>query len=175
MAYEWPCEHRYPSAWAPSPLASSDLDAIAESLTVARIRDPHSDIGYSIGVLVEIALMALSPGVNDPRTGVECTEKLTEVWAAMSQVELGIRTRSRGDGSYTAVVHENSMGDFLDAAGRQILLYGSDDQSVTAALARMARQAQRTARCERDRQIAEALAVELEAVRGGAHTPGRSW
>ena len=162
-------------AWGPSPLARRDLDAIAESLTVARTRDPHRDIGYSVGVLVEIALMALSPAVNDPKTGVECTEKLTEVWAAMSQVELGPRTRSRDDGSYTVVVHENTMGDFMNTAGRQILLYGGDDQSVTAALARMARQAERTARYERDREIARALAIDVEAVRGGAHAPGRSW
>ena len=162
-------------AWAPSPPTRHDLDAIAESLTVARTRDPHRDIGYSVGVLVEIALMALSPAVNDPKTGVECTEKLTEVWTAMSQVELGTRTRSRGDGPYTIVVHENTMGDFMNAAGRQILLYGSDDRSVTAALSRMARQAERTARCERDREIARALAIDVEAVQGGAHTPGRPW
>ena len=56
------------------------------------------------------------------------------VWAAMSQVEFGPRTRSRDDGSYTVVVHENTMGDFMDTAGRQILLYGGDDRSVTAAL-----------------------------------------
>lgn len=151
-------------AWAPSPLTHRDLDAIAASLTVARTRDPDRDIGYSVGVLAEIALMALSPAVNDPKTGVECTEKLTEVWAAMSQVDMGNRTRSRDDGSYTVVAHENTMGDFMDATGRQILRYGSGDQGVTAALARMARQAERTANCERDRRIAGAFASDVDAV-----------
>ena len=166
-------------AWAPSPLTHHDLDAIADALTVARTRDPGSDIGYTIGVLVEIALMALSPAVNDPKTGVECTEKLTEVWAAMSQVEFGTRTRSRRDGSYTVVVIENTMGDFMDAAGRQILLYGSDDRSVTAALLRMAQQAERVALHERDRRIARALASDVEAVRGSSNnssnSEGNSW
>ena len=88
-------------AWGTSPLARRDLDAIAESLTVARTRDPHRDIGYSVGVLVEIALMALSPAVNDPKTGVECTEKLTEVWAAMSPG----RARAQDEESGRWLVH----------------------------------------------------------------------
>ena len=54
-------------------------DDVADCLTIARSRDPDNDIGYTISVLVDIALMALSPAVNDPRTGVECTEALTEV------------------------------------------------------------------------------------------------
>jgi len=161
--------------WASSPVTQDDIDAIADALTVARTRDPGNDIGYTVGVLVEIALMALSPAVNDPKTGVECIEKLTEVWAAMAHVELGTRTRSRGDGSYTVVVYENSMGDFLNAAGRQIFMYGREDRSVTGALSRMARQAERTATCERDRRIARALASDVEAVRGSSNSEGRSW
>jgi uncharacterized membrane protein len=71
--------------------------------------------------------MALSPAVNDPRTGIECTEVLTEVFSELSRRKLGIRTRQHSDDSPRVVVREDTMGDHLDAAGRQILLYGSED------------------------------------------------
>ena len=160
---------------APSRVSRRELDDIAEGLAVGRTRDPDRDVGYTIGVLVDIALMALSPAVNDPWTGVGCTEALTTVWTAMSQLTLGIRTRQRSDGSPSVVVIEATVGDFLDAAGRQILLYGRDDRTVTAALLRMARQAERTARHERDRRLAAALASDVEAVRAGTSSHGRCW
>ena len=149
-----------------SPIDEQHMTEIVDALTITSTRDPERDIGYVIGVLVDIALMALSPAVNDPRTGVDCTEKLTEAWTAMAAQRLGIRTRKRSDGSPSVVLLEDSMGDFLDAAGRQILLYGADDRTVTAALLRMAQQAERTATCDHDRRLARALAADVEAARG---------
>ena len=160
---------------ASSPINEKHMTEIADALTVTSTRDPERDVGYVIGVLVEIALMALSPAVNDPRTGVECTEKLTEAWVAMADSKRGVRTRKRGDGEPNVVLFEDTMGDLMNAAGRQILLYGKDDRSVTAALLRMARQAERTATCERDRRLARALAADVEAVRAESVSEGGSW
>ena len=83
---------------------------------------------------------------------------------------------TRDDGSPSVVVIENTMGDYLDAAGRQILLYGADDRTVTAALLRLGRQGERAARSARDRRLAKAFADDVEALRSqGAVTEGRSW
>ena len=150
------------------------MTEIVDALAITSTRDPERDIGYAIGVLVDIGLMALSPAINDPRTGVDCTEKLTEALTAMADKRLGIRTRKRSDGSPSVVLLEDSMGDFMDVAGRQILLYGTDDRTVTAALLRMAQQAERTATCERDRRLAQALAADVEAARGESGSEGRS-
>ena len=68
------------------------------------------------------------------------------------------------------------MGDHLDAAGRQILLYGSDDRTVTAALLRLGREGARFAGSDRDRQLAHAFAKDVEAARAaGAGSLGRAW
>lgn len=161
--------------WVSAGLPVSDND-LADCLTIATSRDPETDIGYTISVLVDIALMALSPAVNDPRTGVECTEVLTEVFAELSRRKLGIRTRQRSDGSPRVVVREDTVGDYLDAAGRQILLYGSEDRTVTAALLRLGRQGERFADSDRDRQLASAFADDVEAARAaGAGSEGRAW
>ncbi len=161
--------------WVSAGLPVSD-DDLADCLTIARSRDPENDIGYTISVLVDIALMALSPAVNDPRTGVECTEVLTEVFAELSRRKLGIRTRQRSDGSSCVVVREDTVGDYLDAAGRQILLYGGEDRTVTAALLRLGRQGERFADSDRDRQLARTFADDVEAARAaGAGSEGRAW
>jgi len=161
---------------APTTMLDRDLAEILDCLTIADARDPERDIGYTIDVLVDIGLMALSPAVNDPRTGVECTEMLTAVCTDLAGRDVGIRTRTRDDGSPSVVVIENTMGDYLDAAGRQILLYGADDRTVTAALLRLGRQGERAARSARDRRLAKAFADDVEALRSqGAVTEGRSW
>jgi uncharacterized membrane protein len=160
----------------PSPLSQHDLDEVVDCVTVTKTRDPRSDVGYTISVLVDIGLMALSPAVNDPRTGVQCTEVLTEICAELSRHSLGVRTRRGGGGTPTVVVLGDTVGDFLDAAGRQILLYGGEDREVTAALLRLGRQGERFATSDRDRELARAFTADVESARAnGSGSHGRAW
>ena len=153
-----------------------DLNKIYDCLTVAGARDPGEDIGYAIDVLVDIGLMALSPAVNDPRTGSECIEMLTVAFNRLAGRGIGVRTRTNSDGDPIVVVIENTMGDYLDAAGRQLLLYGADDRAVTAALLRLGREGERAARSDRDRRLARAFLDDVELLRSHAPvTEGRSW
>ena len=161
---------------APTTIPDRDLAKISDCLTIAGARDPESDVGYTIDVLVDIGLMALSPAVNDPRTGAECTEMLTVLCTKLAGRDIGVRTRTGSDGAPSVVVIEDTMGDLLDAAGRQLLLYGADDRAVTAALLRLGREGERAARSDRDRRLAKAFAEDVEAVRSHAPaTDGRSW
>ena len=161
---------------APTPLDDRDLSEILDCGVVAHDRDPDSDIGYTIHVLVDIGLMALSPAVNDPQTGVQCIEALTLVLSELAGQEIGIRTRVRADGTPRVVVRENTVGDWLDGAGRQLLLYGAMDRTVTAALLRLGQQGERAARSDRDRQLAAAFADDVDKVRAaGVDSAGRAW
>ena len=157
-----------------APVVGDDLADVLDCLTIANARDPDNDIGYAIDVLVDIGLMALSAAVNDPRTGVECTEMLTVVCVDLAGRDVGIRTRTRDDGSPSVIVIENTMGDYLDGAGRQILLYGADDRTVTAALLRLGRQCERAGRFDRDRRLARAFVSDVEAVNGAGISEGPS-
>lgn len=47
-------------------------------------RPSHSDdIAYSLGQITEIAVRALSPGINDPKTAVNCVQSLTACLSIM--------------------------------------------------------------------------------------------
>ncbi len=161
---------------AATPPDERTLTDILDCVAVARDRNPDSDIGHALHVLVDIGLMALSPAVNDPQTRVQCAEALTQVFSDLARQEIGIRTRVRADGSPRVVVIEDTIGDWLDAAGRQLLLYGATDRTVTAALLRLGRQGERAARSDRDRQLAPAFAADVDEVRAADPvTEGRVW
>jgi len=152
--------------WLSGPTRRGGHDAaeVLDCLTIANGRHPDTDIGYTIDVLVDIGLMALSPAVNDPRTAVECTEMLTVVFTDLAGRKVGNRTRSRRDGSLSVVVAGATMGDYLDTAGRQILQFGSDVPMVTTALLRLGRQGERVARSDRDRRRCKSFCDDVEAM-----------
>ena len=84
--------------------------------------------------------------------------------------------RVREDGTPRVIVRERTVGDWLDGAGRQLLLYGATDRTVTAALLRLGRQGERAARSDRDRQLAVAFADDVDKVRAaGVGSAGRAW
>ena len=62
----------------------SCLDAIRDAFSIGDCRDFDQDPRFGIGVMTEIALRALSPGVNDPGTAIELLSRgtrLLAIWA----------------------------------------------------------------------------------------------
>ena len=63
--------------------ASDELDKesideeLADSLITGGNRTPTQDIRYAFNELTEIALRALSPGINDPFTAINCVDRIT--------------------------------------------------------------------------------------------------
>ncbi|MBO9433724.1 DUF2254 domain-containing protein [Ruegeria sp. R13_0] len=52
-------------------------DLVLAAAPLAAARDPNGDIRFSVHLLVEIALRALSPGVNDTFTAIVCIDRLS--------------------------------------------------------------------------------------------------
>jgi uncharacterized membrane protein len=53
-----------------------DLNCLRKHLLLGSKRTPLQDPEFAVGQLVEIALRALSPGINDPFTAISCIDKL---------------------------------------------------------------------------------------------------
>ncbi len=62
-------------------------DAFRQNVCVALVagpkRTPAQDLEFRVHALVEIALRALSPGINDTRTAIACVDRLTASLARM--------------------------------------------------------------------------------------------
>ena len=98
-------------------------------------RGVAGSIGYGIVVLVDTAIMALSPAVNDPNTAVQIIEEMTYLFVGLAQRDLGSFAMESGTGS--AVIRSPSFGEYLHLGTEQIVLYGKDDPLVVDSLNRM--------------------------------------
>ncbi|MDY0064738.1 MAG: DUF2254 domain-containing protein [Steroidobacteraceae bacterium] len=68
--------------------ASADEDDLAREIgrhyVVDSYRTVHQDVGFGVRQMVDVALKALSPGVNDPTTAVSCIHYLTGVLSSLA-------------------------------------------------------------------------------------------
>lgn len=97
-------------------------------------RTEQQDILFPVNQLVEIALRALSPGINDPFTAIRCIDRLS---AALSQiVQRPVPSAYRHDiaGKLRVIAEPVSFEEAVDAAFGQIRRYGAADVAVTLRL-----------------------------------------
>ncbi|SBS29388.1 hypothetical protein MSP8886_01531 [Marinomonas spartinae] len=66
-------------------LSKEDEQALLQCFTFGAKRTPIQDPEFAIHQLVEIALRALSPGINDPYSAIACVDKLTATLCDMTQ------------------------------------------------------------------------------------------
>lgn len=84
-----------PLAWLSAPsVKASTIEQLNAAFTVGQDRSVHQDAGYGIRQIVDIALRALSPGINDTTTAVNCIDFLGAILARLAarRVETPYRT-----------------------------------------------------------------------------------
>jgi len=88
--------------WASEPLSAETLDRAAATVAITSQRTMQQDPEFGLRQLTDIALRAISPGVNDPTTAVMCIgylRNLLEQLAARADLPAVVET-----GSVTIVV-----------------------------------------------------------------------
>jgi uncharacterized membrane protein len=122
-------------------------DAVRSAFHVANERDLRGDPGFGIRQLADIAIRALSPGVNDPTTAVTC---VAYVRAALVDVATLPPRRRLADEEQVQVVLAARPLDREAAGLVEIARHATDDARVAgavrdavAAVARAARAAGR--------------------------------
>ncbi len=151
--------------WCPGPLDDETLEGLRKLVDVQRERDVAGDVGFGIRQLADVALRALSPGVNDPTTAVTCIGYLQESFERLAGRAFPDRVR-RLDGEIVVAIvvvgFEELLREPFDELGR----YASADARVAVALldalagiAAAARRAGAGARLEAAAEIAEHVAA----------------
>lgn len=107
---------------------------ILNKMTFGSERLSFNDYRFSLQKIVDIALRAISPGINDPNTAIHCINILAVLLGKLS----GIKD------NYTVIKHENSEGiviyeDFnfeedLYFTFYQLVHYGKEDISVVISI-----------------------------------------
>ncbi|MEL0614144.1 DUF2254 domain-containing protein [Marinomonas arenicola] len=66
-------------------LSTADEKSLHDCFTFGSKRTPIQDPEFAVDQLVEIALRALSPGINDPYSAIACVDKLTAMICDLTQ------------------------------------------------------------------------------------------
>jgi uncharacterized membrane protein len=110
---------------------------VHDALLIGRERTMQQDVAFGIRQLVDIALRALSPGMNDPTTAIEAINRLAVVLTVLAERPLSPLLQHDEDGNVRVVAPAPGFGDYLDLACTQIRHYGSSDPVVARRLAQV--------------------------------------
>lgn len=126
-----------PLAWvAPMPddqdARTHCLDRASGAYAIGDERTLHTDVGYGILQLTDIALRALSPGVNDPNTANDIIVNLGVVLLTIWEYPTESSTREVDD--RTLIRRLVTHGEFLERAFDPVRRHGADNASVVATM-----------------------------------------
>ncbi len=97
-------------------------------------RIAYNDYQFSIQKIIDIALRALSPGINDPNTAIHCINIIGVLLSKLGEIE-GKYTVIKEEGSKAVVIYEDfNFKEDIYLSFYQILHYGKEDISVIAAM-----------------------------------------
>lgn len=117
-------------------------DRIRGCVAIGKGRTPTQDVEFSIRHLVDIALRALSPGINDPNTALAVIDHLRGALAQLMSKRLPTAIYRDGEGVVRAVSEYTGFNGIFDAAFHQIRQAGAGQPAVVIhllrALARLA-------------------------------------
>ena len=109
-------------------------DAAAKALHTGFERTAAQDIGYGLRQLTDVAVKALSSGINDPTTAVHALGHISALLCELAAHDPGQRVLTDEQGTARVVLTGPDLGDLLDLAVAQPRRYGAADPAVLARL-----------------------------------------
>lgn len=118
--------------WDAERLDDDAPTAIRRAVSIGVERDHHQDLSFGLRQLADIALRALSPGVNDPTTALECIDYLRAVVARLASRAFPAPVRSVG--AATIAVAQRTFRDHVEEAFLELGRFAGSNVRVTLAL-----------------------------------------
>ena len=112
---------------AKEPLAEKDL---RRAIHLELERTSEQDPKYPIRLLVDIAIRALSPAINDPTTAVQAIDQIEDLLCRLGQRDLDAGYARDANGVLRLVFPMPTWEDYLTLAFDEIRQYGADSVQV---------------------------------------------
>lgn len=103
---------------------------LRKALELGDERTFDQDPKYAIRLLVDIAIKALSPAINDPTTAVQSLDYIGDLLLLLGRKQLEVGTFSDGSGKLRLTIPSPAWDDFLHLAFEEILAYGAQNVQV---------------------------------------------
>jgi uncharacterized membrane protein len=113
------------------------LDAarkFAKALTIGSQRTPTQDAEFAVNQLVEVAVRALSPGINDPFTAINCVDRLGGALVSLAGRDVPSPSRYDEDGRLRVISDPVTPAGIVDAAFDQVRQAARSNAAVTIRL-----------------------------------------
>ncbi|PYB77040.1 DUF2254 domain-containing protein [Rhizobium wuzhouense] len=137
------------------------LDSIRAAFTIGAERTPAQDLEFGIRQLTEIAVRALSPGINDPFTALAVIDRISA--AVECQIGRAVQPAEYRDdhGALRLLVSRTDLRGLMDAGFRPIRQAGADHPAILTRMAIRLADLVGPAVLEAER---EALSAQIEAL-----------
>lgn len=103
---------------------------IAAHFVLGHERTMYQDPGFAIRQLVDIAIRALSPAVNDPTTGAQAVDRITDLIAGVVQLPDPIAWYADADGVARLKCGRAEVARLLTLSYSEVIRYGADSPQV---------------------------------------------
>lgn len=112
-----------------SELMENLSESIGDCLDIGDRRTEVQDFSYSIQKLVEVAIKAISPGINDPNTAIHCIRVLGLLLRELSTLKAGYVVMRDEENENRASLYRESydLDKLLSDTFNQMIHYGQDD------------------------------------------------
>ncbi|GAA2442327.1 DUF2254 domain-containing protein [Streptomyces macrosporus] len=137
-------------ASAPYPDEAGAADLVEGLLVLGYERTLEQDVAFGFRQLEDIAVKAVSPGINDPQTACTAVGHMADLLVRVAGSRLGATVHEDRDGVGRAVVPDRDLRYYLDLACGQLRRYASAEPTVLGALLRMLRDLAVAVRAEED-------------------------
>jgi len=107
-----------------------DKEAWKKTFETGEERTFEQDPKYAIRLLVDIAIRALSPAINDPTTAVQALDQIQDLLLRLGSRRLEIGAFRDSNGALRVFVPHPTWEDFLRLAFDEIRFYGATSIQV---------------------------------------------
>ena len=143
------------------PHVEPDDKPFLEVFIIGSDRTGTQDVTFFIDQLVELAVRALSPGINDPGTARLCIDRLEQALCHLGGRRMPSPARQDDDGRVRVFACPLTFASIVESAFDEIARYGRSSVSVTCRLLEAVRSVGSCVQDEADRQALLRQAAEI--------------
>jgi uncharacterized membrane protein len=147
------------------PTAATSDRHLLRSVVLQRERTMDQDAALAFRILVDVAVKALSPAINDPTSAVMAIDQLHDLLAQLGSRQLDVGHHRDADGRVRLMIDRPTWEDYVSLAVDEIRHFGVEQLQVMRRLRAMFEDLQRVVPDERKAAISRELALLANAVK----------
>ena len=150
----------------PKDRATDDvIKQVHKAFFIGRRRTLRQDVEFAIDQIVEVAVRALSPGINDPFTAINCIDRLGAALCVLVSKEIPSPLRYDENHHLRVMTDTSTAAGIIDAAFNMIRQAARKDEAVTL---RLFESIIAISRCTRNPDFLEALQRHADLIHRGS-------